>query len=192
MRHLATAVLGLLTVIPVSPAQAAAPASLCEFLEKVLEAKPFEFSPFKGEPQNPAVFGDTVFHGTYLPPSGTDCTLHTRTKVGRAELPPIYTCTLATLSDLGEASKVFTQTSIELRACFPLAQFVVMSDGDTKDPREIFSWTLAAEAPGFRLELQMSNMLALLGEAFGGAPAEHPKIAITVDVTDTSAAKDAI
>jgi hypothetical protein len=183
----------LLAAVTATEASAqTAPKDLCGFLQKVLEAKAQEFAPFKGEAQNRAVFGDTVFHGTFLPPSGTECTLHTRTKVGSAELPPIYDCTLASISDFGQAERVFTRAAIELRACFPLAQFVVMYDGEAKTPRDQFSWVLHADAPGFSLELQMSNMLALLGEAFGGGPVENPAIAVTIDVTDTTSPGDAI
>ena len=176
----------LVAALSVTEASAQEPATLCEFVQKVLAAKPLEFAPFKGEPQNRAVFGDTVFKGTFLPPSGTGCVLHTRTKVGRANLPPIYNCTLASISDFGEANRLFAKAATDLRACLPNAEFVVKYDGEAKTPREMFSWIVSAEGNGYTLELQMSNTLALISEGFGGPPADMPEIAVTVDITDTS------
>ena len=182
----------LLAAMTATDASAQTPGTLCEFVQKVLAAKPVEFAPFKGEPQNRAVFGDTIFKGTYLPPSGTGCTLHTRTKVGRANLPPIYDCTLASISDFGAANRLFAQAAMDLRACLPDAEFVVKYDGEAKTPREMFTWTVEADGDGYELELKMSNTLALIGEAFGGSPADMPQIAVTIDITDTSTPGNAI
>ena len=48
------------------------------------------------------------------------------------------------------------------------------------------------EGPDFRLELQMSNQVALVAQAMGQSPTDMPEITITLDVTDTSPPKTPI
>jgi hypothetical protein len=159
---------------------------LCDFVQKVLAEKPVEFGTFKGEPQNPRVFGNEVFKGTLLPSAGTECTLFVRTKVGRAELEPKYSCKLARATMFADANRAFARAGADLRACFPQARFSDDFEGDGRDPTEPVAWTVTAEGDGFRLELEMSNRIGLIAQAMVKGSSGEPEIAITLDVTDTS------
>jgi len=165
---------------------------LCDFVQKVLAAKATEFNTLKGEAQNPAVFKNEVFHGTLLPAAGAECTLFVRTKVGRAELDPKYSCTIGSAPDFATANRIFARSAADLRACYGQARFSDSFDGDGRDPTESVDWTVTAEGPDFRLELQMSNQVALVAQAFGQGSPDMPEITITLDVTDTSPPKTPI
>jgi hypothetical protein len=165
---------------------------LCDFVQKVLAARGSEFSTLKGEAQNPAVFKNEVFHGTMLPSPGAECTLFVRAKVGRAELEPKYSCTLAKAPNFATAKPMFDRAVADLRACFAQANFDQSFDGDGRDPSDSIDWTLTANGPGYRLELQMSNMIALIAGQLGQGIGGDPEVAITIDVTDTSAPKTPI
>jgi hypothetical protein len=162
---------------------------LCDFVQKVLAAKATEFNTLKGEAQNPAVFKNEVFHGTLLPAPGAKCTLFIRTKVGRAELDPKYSCTIGTAPNFVTANRIFARSAADLRACYSNAQFSDSFDGDGRDPTESVNWTVTAEGRDFRLELQMSNQVALVAQAFGQGSPDMPEVTITLDVTDTSPPK---
>jgi len=164
---------------------------LCDFLQKVLAARGSEFSTLKGEAQNPAVFKNEVFHGTLLPPSGGECTLFVRSKVGSAELEPKYSCKIAAAPNFATAKPLFDRAVADLRACFAQANFDQSFDGDGRDPSDAIDWTLTANGPGYRLELQMSNMIGLIAGQLGQGLGD-PEVAITIDVTDTSAPKTPI
>jgi hypothetical protein len=155
-------------------------------VQKVLAAKPVEFGTLKGEPQNPRVFGNEVFKGTLLPSPGTECTLFVRTKVGRAELEPKYSCKVTTATMFADANRAFARAAADLRACFPRARFSEDFDGDGRDPAEPVAWTVTVEGDGFRLELEMSNRIGLIAQAMVKGSSGDPEIAITLDVTDTS------
>ena len=166
---------------------------LCDFVQKVLAAKPTEFSILKGEPQNPRVFGDEVFKGTLLPAPDAECTLFVRTRVGRAELEPKYSCKVGAAGNFADANRIFARSAGDLRACFAQAQFTDSYDGDGRNPAEPVSWTVAAEGDGFRLELEMTNRVGLIAQAMAGqGQPDAPEIAITLDVTDTSPPKTPI
>ena len=165
---------------------------LCDFVQKVLAAKATEFDTLKGEAQNPAVFKNEVFKGTLLPAAGADCTLFVRTKVGRAELDPKYSCTIGSAPNFAAANRLFARAAADLRACFSQARFTDSYDGDGRNPADSVDWTVTAEGPDFRLELQMSNQVALIAQAMGQGSPGMPEIAITLDVTDTSPPKTPI
>jgi hypothetical protein len=165
---------------------------LCDFVQKVLAAKVTEFNTLKGEAQNPAVFKNEVFHGTLLPAPGAECTLFIRTKVGRAELDPKYSCTIGSAANFAAANRIFARSVADLRACYAQARFSDTYDGDGRDPTEPVDWNVTLEGPDFRLELQMSNQVALVAQAFGQGSPDMPEIAITLDVTDTSPPKTPI
>jgi hypothetical protein len=65
-------------------------------------------------------------------------------------------------------------------------------DGDGRDPTEPVNWNVTLEGPEFRLELQMSNQVALVAQAFGQSSPDMPEITVTLDVTDTSPPKTPI
>ena len=164
---------------------------LCDFVQKVLAARGSEFSTLKGEAQNPAVFKNEVFHGTLLPSPGTECTLFVRAKVGSAELEPKYSCTLAKARNFATAKPMFDRAVADLRACFAQANFDQSFDGDGRDPSDAIDWTLTANGPGYRLELQMSNMISLIAGQLGQGLGD-PEVEISIDVTDISAPKTPI
>jgi hypothetical protein len=159
---------------------------LCDFVQKVLAAKPTEFNTLKGEHQNQRVFGDEVFKGTLLPSPGMTCTLFVRTRVGRAELEPKYSCKIGSAQNLTEATGLFTRAAADLRACFSQARFSNDYEGDGKNAGESVAWTMTGEGPDYRLELEMSNRVALVARAMGQTSGDELEIAITLDVTDTS------
>jgi hypothetical protein len=165
---------------------------LCDFVNKVLAAKATEFNTLKGEARNPALFKNEVFWGTLLPAPGAECTLFIRTKVGRAELDPKYSCTIGASTNFADANRIFARSAADLRACFPRAQFSDSYDGDGRDPADSVDWTVTAEGPDFRLELQMSNNVALIAQAMGKGSPDMPEVEITLDVTDTSPPKTPI
>ena len=182
------------SVLACSTAAAAETANrpLCDFVQKVLAARATEFNTLKGEARNPRVFNNEVFWGTLLPSPGTECTLFIRTKVGRAELDPKYSCTIGSAPDFAAANRIFARATADLRACFSQAQFSDSYDGDGRDPRESVDWMVTAEGRDFRLELQMSNRVALVAQAMGQGSPDMPEIEITLDVTDTSPPKTPI
>jgi hypothetical protein len=165
---------------------------LCDFVQQVLAAKVTEFNTLKGEARNPRVFQNQVFDGTLLPEPGAECTLFIRTKVGRAELDPKYSCTIGKAPNFATANRIFQRASADLRACFSQARFMDSFDGDGRDPTEPVDWTITAEGPDFRLELQMTNQVALIAQVFGQGSADMPEVRITLDVTDTSPPKTPI
>ena len=165
---------------------------LCDFVQKVLAAKVTEFNTLKGEARNPRVFHNEVFWGTLLPATGSECTLFIRTKVGRAELDPKYSCTLGSAADFAAANRMFQRNVADLRACYGQARFMDDYDGDGRDPTEPVNWNVTLEGPDFRLELQMSNQVALVAQAMGQGAPDMPQIEITLDVTDTSPPKTPI
>nr|ALS92358.1 MetaGeneMark_Unknown Function [uncultured bacterium] len=165
---------------------------LCDFVKKVLAAKVTEFNTLKGEARNPRVFHNEVFWGTLLPAQGSECTLFIRTKVGRAELDPKYSCTLGSANDFAAANRMFQRNVADLRACYGQARFMDDYDGDGRDPTEPVSWNVILEGPDFRLELQMSNQVALVAQTMGQGSTDMPQIEITLDVTDTSPPKTPI
>ena len=61
-----------------------------------------------------------------------------------------------------------------------------MYDGDGKDPSDSLDWIVAAEIPGFSLELEMSNGMSLIAQSFSGSTASDPELAITLDVTEAN------
>jgi hypothetical protein len=159
---------------------------LCDFVQKVLAAKPVEFGTFKGEPQNPRVFGNEVFKGTLVPAGGSECTLFVRTKVGRAELEPKYSCKIGTATDFAEANRLFARAAADLRACYPRVVFSQNADGDARNPDEPMAWTISGDGDGFKLELEMSNRIGLIARTMVQGSNGAAEIAITLDVTDTS------
>ena len=165
---------------------------LCDFVQKVLAAKATEFNTLKGEARNPRVFKNEVFWGTLLPASGAECTLFIRTKVGRAELDPKYSCSIGSATDFAAANRLFQRNVADLRACYGQARFMDDYDGDGRDPTEPVNWNVMLEGPDFRLELQMSNQVALVAQAMGQGSPDMPEITITLDVTDTSPPKTPI
>ena len=186
LRHLLTFVTASALACGTAAAAENAGRPLCDFVQRVLAAKPVEFGTFKGDPQNPRVFGNEVFKGTLLPSSGTECTLFVRTKVGRAELEPKYSCKIGTATDFGEANRMFARAAADLRACYPQIGFSQNADGDGRDPAEPMAWTVSGDGDGFRLELEMSNRVGLLAQAMTKGSSGPPEIAITLDVTDTA------
>jgi hypothetical protein len=165
---------------------------LCDFVQKVLAAKVTEFNTLKGEARNPRVFNNELFWGTLLPSPGAECTLFIRTKVGRAELDPKYSCTIGSATNFADANRVFARSVADLRACYGQARFMDSYDGDGRDPAEPVDWNVTLDGPDFRLELQMTNRVALIAQAMGQAKADMPEIEITLDVTDTSPPKTPI
>jgi hypothetical protein len=159
---------------------------LCDFVQKVLAAKPVEFSTLKGKAQNPAVFKNEVFKGTLLPSPAAECTLFVRTKVGRAELEPKYSCKIGVATSFADANRMFARATADLRACFAQARFSDSYEGDGRNPAEPVAWTVTAEAEGFRLELEMTNRIGLIAQAMVKGSSGDAEIAITLDVTDTS------
>jgi hypothetical protein len=172
-----------------SPAGAAQDTSLCDFVMGVLEAKSAAFEPLKGEAQNPAVFHYEVFHGAVLPNPNATCTLFLRTRAGRVTLPPRYSCTIAQANEFADANRVFQRALADLTACLPGAAFATMYDGDGRDPDDIFDWTASADRPGYKISLEMSNGLAAAAAALSQNNPNAPRIAIDLDVTDTSEEK---
>jgi hypothetical protein len=165
---------------------------LCDFVQKVLAAKVTEFNTLKGEARNPRVFNNELFWGTLLPSPGAQCTLFIRTKVGRAELDPKYSCTIGSATDFASANRIFARAVADLRACYGQARFMDSYDGDGRDPTEPVDWTVTLDGPDFRLELQMTNRVALIAQAMGQGKTDMPEIEITLDVTDTSPPKTPI
>jgi hypothetical protein len=164
-------------------------AALCDFVKQVLAAKPDGFVALKGEAQNPAVFHYEVFHGAVLPNPQAICTLYLKTQAGRVTLPPRYSCTIAQADDFGDANRIFQRAQQELKVCIPDAKFAAMYDGDGKDPDETFDWIAVADQPGYRLSLEMSNGLSAMAAAHSQNDPNAPRIAIDLDVTDTSEEK---
>lgn len=187
MKTEVAAVLALLAAASPASAQNAA-SSLCDFVQEVLAARSAGFEALKGKAQNPALFKNEVFHGALLPNRDATCTLFLRSQAGRVTLPPRYSCTLAQDSDFASANRIFARAAQELRACFPAAMFSIMYDGEGKDPDESFDWIVSAEAPDFRLDLEMSNGVSALADALTQGNPNAPPIAIDLDVTDTSPA----
>lgn len=181
---LLAAVLGLS-----SSAMAAQDASLCDFVMGVLEAKSAGFEPLKGEAQNPAVFHYEVFHGAVLPNPNALCTLFLKTQAGRVTLPPRYSCTIAQANEFADANRIFQRALAELKACLPRAAFATMYDGDGKDPDDTFDWIAGSDQPGYKITLEMSNGLAAAAAALSQNDPNAPRIAIDLDVTDTSEEK---
>jgi len=165
---------------------------LCDFVQKVLAARGSEFSTLKGEAQNPAVFKNEVFHGNLLPSPGAECTLFVRSKVGSAELEPKYSCTLGSAQNFADANRIFARAAADLRACFPRVQFSESFDGDGRNPDDAVDWTISGDGMGFKLELQMSNMLALIAGQLGQGSPGTAEIAVSLDITDTSPPKTPI
>ena len=165
---------------------------LCDFVQKVLEARTTEFNTLKGEARNPRVFNNQVFWGTLLPGPGTECTLFIRTKVGRAELNPKYSCAIGSATDFAAANRLFQRNVADLRACYGQARFMNDYEGDGNDPTEPVNWNVTLDGPDFRLELQMSNRVALVAQAMGQGSSGMPEITIELDVTDTSPPKTPI
>ena len=155
---------------------------LCDFVQKVLAAKADSFASLRGEARNPAVFHNEVFYGSLLPPGGSECTLFIRSKAGSAELPAKYSCTLGAAKTLDAANRVFARDALELRACFPRADFKVMYDGDGKDPSDSLDWIVGADIPGFSLELELSNGMSLIAQSFTGTG--DPELAISLDIRE--------
>jgi hypothetical protein len=151
-----------------------------------------EFNSLKGEARNPRVFKNELFWGTLLPSPSAECTLFIRTKVGRAELDPKYSCTIGLAPNFATANRIFARAAADLRACFGQARFTDSFDGDGRNPTEPVDWKVTAEGRDFRLELQMSNQVALIAQAMGQGPSDMPEITITLDVTDTSPPKTPI
>jgi hypothetical protein len=168
---------------------AAQTSSLCDFVMGVLDARTSGFEMLKGEPQNPAVFHYEIFHGAVLPNPKAVCTLYLKTQAGRVTLPPRYSCTIAQANDFGEANRIYQRAQAELKACIPDIRFATMYDGDGKDPDESFDWVATADGPGYRLSLEMSNGLAAMAAALTQNDPNAPRIAIDLDVTDTSEEK---
>ena len=187
MRNEPWAVIGVVSLMG-SGALAQTPTTLCDFMQKVLAAKPGGFEALKGEAQNPAVFHNEVFRGALLPNPQSNCTLFLRSQAGRVTLPPRYSCTLAQDSHFAAANRIFARAALELRACFPQAMFSVMYDGDGKNPDETFDWIVSADSEGYKLQLEMSNGLSALADALTRGNANAPAIAIDLDVTDTTPA----
>jgi len=165
---------------------------LCDFVQKVLAARGGEFSSLKGEAQNPAVFKNEVFHGNLLPSPSAECTLFVRAKVGSAELEPKYSCTLGAAQNFADANRIFARAAADLRACFPRVQFSESFDGDGRNPADAVDWTISGDGMGFKLELQMSNMLALIAGQLGQGSPGTAEIAVSLDITDTSPPKTPI
>jgi hypothetical protein len=175
--------------LAVLPAAAQSPNMLCEFVKIVLSAKPDGFDLLKGEAQNPAVFHNEVFHGAVLPNQGATCTLFTKTQAGRVTLPPRYSCTIAQSDDFADANRIFQRAQQDLKACFTNLAFATKYDGDGKDPDDMFDWTATADQPSYRLALEMSNGLSALAAALSQNDPKAPRIAIDLDITDTSEEK---
>lgn len=162
---------------------------LCDFVKDVLAAKAGGYAGLKGEAQNPAVFHDEVFHGALLPNPNATCTFFTKSQAGRVTLPPRYSCTIAQSDEFADANRIFQRALQDMKACFPDANFAAMYDGDGKDPDETFDWLAAADLPGYRLTLEMSNGLSAMAAALSQNDSNAPRIAIDLDVTDTSEEK---
>ena len=147
-----------LTALMLASGTAAAQApsnALCDFVQKVLAAKPGGLEVLKGEAQNPAVFKNEVFHGALLPNPNANCTLFLRSQAGRVTLPPRYSCTLDQQPDFTGANRVFARAAQDLRACLKEAMFSIMVDGDGKAPDESFDWIVSADGASFRIDLEM-------------------------------------
>ncbi len=189
MRMFAGMVSAAALLLAGSAAMAQTANPLCDFVNKVLAARPDGFDALKGEAQNPAVFHNEVFHGALLPSPSATCTLFLKTQAGRVTLPARYSCTIAQSDDFGDANRIFQRAQADLKACFPGAKFETKYDGDGRDPDEMFDWTAAAEQPGYTLSLKMSNGLSALAAALSQNDANAPHIAIDLDVEDAVDAK---
>jgi hypothetical protein len=176
----------LAAAVAMSGPAAASGTSLCDFVMGVLEAKSAGFEPLKGEAQNPAVFHYEVFHGAVLPNGNAICTLFLKTRAGRVTLPARYSCTIAQADEFADANRLFQRALAELKACLPRAAFGTKYDGDGRDPDGIFDWTAEADQPGYKLTLEMSNGLQAAAAALAQNDPNAPRIAIDLDVTDTS------
>ena len=62
----------------------------------------------------------------------------------------------------------------------------------TRNPDDAVDWMISGDGMGFKLELQMSNMLALIAGSLGQGSPGSPEIAVSLDVTDTSPPKTPI
>ena len=180
--RLGWAVPAFLLMTGAAVAQTANP--LCDFVNKVLAAKPDGFETLKGEAQNPAVFHNEVFHGALLPSPSANCTLFLKTQAGRVTLPARYSCTIAQSDDFADANRIFQRAQADLKACFPNTNFQTKYDGDGRDPDEMFDWTASTEQPGYTLSIEMSNGLSALAAALSQNDANAPHIAIDLDVED--------
>jgi hypothetical protein len=163
---------------------AAAPADLCDFAKRVIAEKASDFVLLKGQALNPAVFKNETFKGTLLPPGAAECTLNIRRQGARNELPPDYRCTLARAKAFLAADTAFERANHDLRACFPGVKFATMQDGDGRDPADQFDWVVSADAPGWSLELEMTNGITLIAQALTGGDGS-PDIEVTLDIVNT-------
>jgi hypothetical protein len=179
----------LAALLAANPALAGQDTSLCDFVMGVLEAKTAGFEPLKGEAQNPAVFHYEVFHGAVLPNPSANCTLFLKTRAGRVTLPPRYSCTIAQADEFADANRIFQRALAELKACLPRAAFGTMYDGDGRDLNDTFDWIASTDQPGYRIALEMSNGLSAAAAALSQNNPNAPRIAIDLDVTDTSEEK---
>lgn len=173
-------------LLAASPALAAQDTSLCDFVMGVLDAKAAGFEALKGEAQNPAVFHYEVFHGAVLPTPNANCTLFLKTRAGRVTLPPRYSCTIAQADEFAGANRIFQRALADLEACLPRANFATMYEGDGRDPNDTFDWIATADQPGYKIALEMSNGLSAAAAALSQNDPNAPRIAIDLDVTDTT------
>ena len=99
---------------------------------------------------------------------------------------------IGSATDFAAANRLFQRNVADLRACYGQARFMNDYEGDGRDPREPVNWNVTLEGPDFRLELQMSNRVALVAQAMGQGSSDMPEITIELDVTDTSPPKTPI
>ena len=165
---------------------AAAPPSLCDFAKKVIAEKASDFALLKGAAVNPKVFNNETFAGALMPVGASGCLLNIRRMAGRAAIRPDYSCSLAKSKDFETANRIFSRAATELRACLPELKFAVMYDGDGKDPADSFDWVVAGDAPGYAIELEMTNGVDLIAQSLTGN-AGDPDIEVSIDITNTAA-----
>jgi hypothetical protein len=99
---------------------------------------------------------------------------------------------LGAAQNFPDANRIFARAAADLRVCFPRVQFSESFDGDGRNPDDDLDWTISGDGMGFKLELEMSNMLALIAGQLGQGSPGTPEIAVSLDITDTSPPKTPI
>jgi hypothetical protein len=130
----------------------------CSFVRKVVAAAPGEFAEFKGEEDtlNGAVTDHTIFKGTLVPDSTSDCSLFIRHKEDEKVIPPTYYCVLGPFRTVADATPVYEKDAAELRACFPEWQFTEKRGADKSAPTEVH--TFSTRQPGMKIVFTLNDM----------------------------------
>jgi len=154
--------------------------ALCDFVKKIIAARPTGFAAFKGKVKDKDSVVSNLFMGTLTPSSDSTCDLYFRSKVTERISTTKYICNLGPLRNFTDAKRFYDQAGSDLRACFPRAAFEESKDGDPANSGKSWNWYLETKQPGYTLDLSMSNFESLLSRV------TPPQVRVQLEVTDTS------